>query len=166
MKPFFRRAIRPLTAMLVFTGTAGLSAQEAATPQQVLDRYVAAVNASDIRAVGALISEQVERASYPGCKPEMSHKTCLITYVDETVVQAEGRITTLKSEVRDDTVHARMEVSSKTARGFGLERIVGTDVIRVQGGLIVAFRFVPEFSDEQTAVFFGKLGIGPRAVKR
>jgi hypothetical protein len=42
---------------------------------------------------------------------------------------------------------------------------VGTDIVRVNAGQITAFKFVPQLADEQTAVFFGKLGIGPRAAK-
>jgi hypothetical protein len=35
----------------------------------------------------------------------------------------------------------------------------------VRNGLIHGFRFVPDFGDESTAIFFGSLGIGPRASK-
>lgn len=44
-----------------------------------------------------------------------------------------------------------------------VERIIGRDVVRVENGLIKSLRFMPNFSDEPTAVFFGTVGIGPRA---
>jgi hypothetical protein len=40
---------------------------------------------------------------------------------------------------------------------------IDTDVVKVGEGKIVFFRFVPDFDDEQTATFFGLIGIGPRA---
>jgi hypothetical protein len=164
MTPFIERfALRVALSVSALVPTA--AGAQPASPQQVFDRYVAHVNAGDMTAITALISENVERSDYVRCTAAMSNKACLVAYIDQTVVSVEGRIKTLKSEVRGDTVHALLEVQSKTARGFGLERIVGTDIVRVQGGLITAFRFVPEFADEQTATFFGRLGIGPRAAK-
>lgn len=166
MNAFIRRTARPLMAALIAGSAAVAGAQTPAGPQQVFERYVAAVNASDMAAVSALISEQVARSDYVRCTPEMDNKACLIAYVKETVVGPQGRIKTLKTEVLGDTVHAQLEVSSKTARDFGLERIKGTDVVQARDGLIVAFHFVPEFADDQTATFFGRLGIGPRATQK
>jgi hypothetical protein len=153
-------------AALLAGSAAGSGAQTPTGPQQAFERYVAAVNASDMAAVSALISDRVERSDYVRCTPDMDNKACLIAYVKETVVGPEGRINTLKTEVHGDTVQALLEVSSKTARGFGLKRIKGTDVVQVKDGLIVAFHFVPDFSDDQTATFFGHLGIGPGATKK
>nr|WP_315428990.1 nuclear transport factor 2 family protein [uncultured Albidiferax sp.] len=166
MTTFLRRTARPLMAALLAGSAAASGAQTPAGPQEVFERYVAAVNTSDMAAVSALISEQVARSDYVRCTPDMNNKACLVAYVKETVVGPEGRIKTLKTDVRGDTVHALLEVSSKTARDFGLERIKGTDVVQVRDGLIVAFHFVPEFADDQTATFFGHLGIGPRATKK
>lgn len=132
------------------------------TAQEVFARYVQAVHTRDIEAVRALISERVERSDYAGCHPEMDNKACLVHYIQQTVINVNGRFTVLREEMHGDTFHAELEVRSEAAALAGVERIVGTDIVRVTDGLIVGFRFVPHFSDEQTATFFGRLGIGPK----
>jgi ketosteroid isomerase-like protein len=134
-----------------------------ASPSAVFDRYVAAVHAGDMAAVRALIGPEVERSDFAGCRPEMDNPSCLAHYIEATVVAPRARLTELRRRVDGDTVSAELEVRSPLYRMTGVERIVGRDLVRVRDGRIVAFRFVPDFSDDATAVFFGTLGIGPRA---
>ena len=138
-------------------------AQPRTQPTEVLDRYIAAVHAGDMAAVRALIAPDVERSDFPGCTPSMDNPTCLAHYIDATVVRPQARLSVLSTEVDGDRVSALLEVRSELYRHAGVERIVGRDVLRVSDGRIQSFRFVPDFSDAPTAVFFGTLGIGPRA---
>lgn len=152
-----------LLGLSIVAASSGAGAAE--SPDAVFDRYVAAVHAGDMATVRALIAPDVERSDYVGCRPEMDNPTCLAHYVETTVVQPKARFTVLRRQLDGDTVSARLEVRSPWHSQAGIERIVGTDVVRVRDGLIRGFRFVPDFSDESTAIFFGSLGIGPRAAK-
>jgi ketosteroid isomerase-like protein len=134
-----------------------------APPSEVFDRYVSAVHAGDMQAVRDLISPDVERSDFAGCRPEMDNLTCLAHYIEATVVKPRARITERARSVQGDTVDAVLEVRSPLYTQAGVERILGRDIVRVRNGRIVAFRFVPDFADEPTVTFFGKLGIGPRA---
>jgi len=138
-------------------------AEPSPQPTEVLDRYIAAVHAGDMAAVRALIAPEVERSDFPGCTPAMDNSSCLAHYIDATVVRPQARLSVLSTEVDGDRVSALLEVRSELYRRAGVERIVGRDVLRVTDGRIQSFRFVPDFSDAPTAVFFGTLGIGPRA---
>ena len=138
-------------------------AQPSPQPAAVLDSYIAAVHAGDMAAVRALIAPDVERSDFPGCTPAMDNPSCLAHYVDATVVRPQARLSVLSTEVDGDRVSALLEVRSELYRRAGVERIVGRDVLRVTDGQIRSFRFVPDYSDAPTAVFFGTLGIGPRA---
>ena len=62
-------------------------------------------------------------------------------------------------------MHATVEYRSDLVRKAGVERALGTDIMQVKDGLIMAFRFVPDFTDEQTTVFFGTRGIAPPSPK-
>lgn len=134
-------------------------------PDAVFDRYVAAVHAGDMAAVRALIAADVERSDFPGCRPEMDNPTCLAHYVEATVVAPKARLTERSRRVDGDTLSAVVEVRSALYTKAGVERIVGRDVVQVRDGLVRAFRFIPDFADEPTALFFATLGIGPRAAR-
>lgn len=133
------------------------------SPDAVFDRYVAAVHAGDMAQVRALIAPDVERSDFAGCRPEMDNPACLAYYIEATVIRPKAQLTEVRRQLDGDTVTAGLEVRSPLYTKAGVERIVGLDVVRVRNGLIQAFRFVPDFSDAPTAVFFGTLGIGPRA---
>lgn len=135
------------------------------SPAEVFDRYVAAVHAGDMAAVRALISPQVARSDFAGCRPEMDNVTCLAHYIETTVIKPKARLTVLRQTVQDTVIDAELEVRSSLYQQAGIERIRGRDVIKAQDGLITDFHFIPDFKDEPTAVFFGSLGIGPRAKK-
>jgi SnoaL-like domain len=151
-----------LCAATALTAMAPAAAADA-SPETVFDRYVAAVHAGDMDAVRSLIAPDVERSDFVGCAPAMDNPTCLTHYLRITVVEPKARLTVLRRQSDGDTVSADLEVRSPLCDKAGVQRIVGRDVLRVRGGLISAFRFVPDFGDEQTAVFFATLGIGPRA---
>jgi len=153
--------VRSLITLPIVDSSSGLMAT--ATPDAVFDRYVTAVHEGDMDAVRALISPDVERSGFPGCRPEMDNPTCLAHYIEATVVRPQARLTEISRQTEGDTITAVLEVRSPLYTQAGAERILGKDVVRVRDGLIQAFRFVPDFSDEPTAVFFGTLGIGPRA---
>jgi hypothetical protein len=150
-----------LLGLSILTGASG--AGPADSPAAVFDRYVAAVHAGDMAAVRALISPDVERSDFVGCRPDMDNPACLAHYIEATVVRPQARLTVVNQQLDGDTVTAALEVRSPLYTKAGAERIVGKDIVRVRSGLIQGFRFVPDFSDEPTAVFFGSLGIGPRA---
>jgi uncharacterized membrane protein YvbJ len=140
-------------------------AQAQSAPNTVFERYVQAVNAGDMGDVRNLISDDVARSDFVGCRIEMSNKDCLVFYIATTVVNEHGRITVVRSEQHGDEVHAELILSSDAIRRAGVERTIGTDVVRVRTGRIVSFHFVPNFTDSQTATFFATLGIGPFANK-
>ncbi|MDD0838880.1 nuclear transport factor 2 family protein [Curvibacter sp. HBC61] len=150
-------------AVCVVAGGPGLAVAAPATPAQVFEQYLAAVKAQDKAAVAALIADEVERNDFPACRPEMSHKQCLMLYIDATVLSQSGQITVLDTQVQGDTVSANLALRSELTRRAGVERVLGVDVVRVREGRIVAFRFVPDFSDPPTRRFFATLGIGPGA---
>jgi hypothetical protein len=133
------------------------------SPDAVFDRYVAAVHAGDMAAVRALIAPDVERSDFVGCRSEMDNPACLAHYIEATVVRPKAQLAVVRRQVDGDTFTAGLEVRSPLYTKAGIERILGQDIVRVHSGLIQAFRFVPDFSDESTAIFFGTLGIGPRA---
>lgn len=156
------------SALLTAIAALQLSAPARAesTPAAVFGQYVTAANAGDMNAITRLISSQVARSDYVGCKPDMDNKTCLLDYIHTTVVAAHGQLTVLSTRQEGNTIHALLELRSDTARHFGQERIKGTDIVTVEQGLITNFHFVPDFADDQTADFFGQLGIGPRAASK
>lgn len=133
------------------------------TATEVFDRYVAAVHTQDMGAVRSLIAPDVERSDFPGCQPAMDNPACLAHYIQATVVGPQAQLKVLRTDVQGERISALLEVRSALYQRAGAERIVGHDVLRVSGGLIRSFRFVPDFSDAPTAQFFGTLGIGPRA---
>jgi len=156
------RSLAAWTAALCM-GCSATGPSPSATPSAVFDRYVDAVHAADMVSVRALIATDVERSDFAGCRPEMDNPTCLAHYIETTVVKPRARLTELRRRVEGDTVLSDLEVRSPLYEKAGVARIVGRDIVRVRDGRIVAFRFVPDFADESTAVFFGTLGIGPRA---
>ncbi|MFC3682534.1 nuclear transport factor 2 family protein [Hydrogenophaga luteola] len=152
-----------LLGLSIVASASGAGAAE--SPDAVFDRYVAAVHAGDMAAVRALIAPDVERSDFVGCRPEMDNPACLAHYIEATVVKPQAKLTLVKRRTAGDTVTADLEVRSPLYTQAGAERILGQDIVRVGNGLIHGFRFVPDFRDEPTAVFFGTLGIGPRAAK-
>lgn len=158
--------LKRLVPMLAVLCAACTTVPPTASPSEVFDRYVAAVHAGDMQAVRALIAPDVERSDFVGCRPEMDNPTCLSHYVEATVVKPGARMTELRRRIEQDTVHAELEVRSPLYERAGVPRILGRDVVRVRAGRIVAFRFVPDFSDEPTARFFATLGIGPHATRQ
>ena len=150
-------------AAAVCLGCSTTAPSPASTPSAVFDRYIAAVHAADMGAVRALIAPEVERSDFAGCRAEMDNPACLAHYIDTTVVKPRARLTEVRRRVEGDTVFSDLEVRSPLYEKAGAPRILGRDIVRVRDGHIVAFRFVPDFADESTAVFFGTLGIGPRA---
>jgi predicted SnoaL-like aldol condensation-catalyzing enzyme len=133
------------------------------SPDTVFDRYVTAVHAADMASIRALIAPDVERSDFVGCRPEMDNPACLAHYIEATVVGPKAQLSIVRRQLDGDAVTVELEVRSPMYAQAGVERIVGRDIVRVRDGLIRAFRFVPDFADEPTAVFFGTLGIGPRA---
>jgi hypothetical protein len=150
----------PLAALALATSSMAWAAD---TPDAVFDRYVTAVHAGDMAKVRTLIAPDVERSDFVGCRPDMDNPACLAHYIEATVVRPKAQFAVMRRQLDGDTVTAVLEVRSPLYTQAGVERIVGTDIVRVRNGLIQSFRFVPDFADEPTAVFFGTLGIGPRA---
>lgn len=164
-----RLALRAAALSLVASLWLPLAGARAQTPpavptaEQVFERYLAAVHAGDRAAVRALIAPDVERSDFRGCRPEMDNVNCLVHYIEQTVLGSKARFTELSRSVNDGLIDSRLEVRSALYRQAGVDRIVGRDLVRVRDGLISSFRFVPDFSDDDTARFFATLGVGPRA---
>jgi hypothetical protein len=155
------RLLAALTGALV-----GSAVGAAPSPDQVFDRYVAAVHAGDMETVRSLIAPDVERSEFVGCSPAMDNASCLAHYLAVTVVEPKARLTVVRKVLEGDTLSVDVEVRSPLYTKVGVERIVGRDILQVHEGLIRSFRFVPNFEDEPTSIFFGALGIGPRATSR
>ena len=153
-------------ATLSLCACAVIEGDRTPSPGAVFDQYVQAVHAADMPAVRALIDSKVERSDFVGCRPEMDNPACLAHYIEATVVRPGARLTEVGRQVDGDTITVDLEVRSPLYVKAGAERIRGRDVLRVQEGRITSFRFIPDFKDEPTVVFFGSLGIGPRAKKR
>jgi hypothetical protein len=158
-----RPFLRLLVGLSIAVGASGATATE--SPDAVFDRYVKAVHTADMAAVRALIAPDVERSNFRRCTPEMNNPTCLAFYIESTVVEPRAKLTVVNRRLEGDTVTADLEVRSELYTKAGVERIVGQDIVRVRNGLIHGFRFVPNFNDEQTAIFFATLGVGPRAAR-
>lgn len=158
----FKYSLRSCIYGTILLGTA-TSALAAPSPTEVFNRYVIAANAGDMAAIRDLIAPDVERSDFVGCSPAMDNPSCLLHYIKTTVVDPKGHIRVVHSQVAGGVVTATLELRSTLAERAGVERIVGRDVVRIADGQIKAFHFIPDFSDEPTAVFFGSLGIGPRA---
>lgn len=135
------------------------------SPTEVFEQYVKAANNGDMAKIASLIADDVERSDFIGCTAEMDNPTCLLHYIKTTVVDPKSQIQVTRLELLGDVVDASLELRGELTQRAGVERIIGRDVVRVENGLIKAFHFVPDFTDEPTAVFFGSLGIGPRASK-
>ena len=153
---------KSLMALPLLAACVLVHAATPAEPQAVFERYVQAVHAADMGAVRALIAPDVERSDYPACTAPMDNAACLAFYIDQTVVQPRARLTGLSVDVSGSELTARLEVRSPLYEKAGAERIVGSDVLRIEGGQIRAFRFVPDFADAATARFFASIGITPR----
>jgi hypothetical protein len=147
-------------SVLLGTGTPAL-----ATPSstEVFNRYIEAANAGDMGTIATLIAPDVERSDFVGCRAEMDNPSCLLHYIKTTVVDPKTNIRVTNIEVAGDVVTATLELRGGLTERAGVERAVGKDVVRITDGRIKAFHFIPDFTDESTAVFFGSLGIGPRA---
>jgi hypothetical protein len=160
---WYRGAARWIAPAIALAALAAQPAQATPGPAEVLQRYLAAANAGDMPAVRSLIAPDVERSDFVGCTPDMDNAACLAFYIETTVVAPHGQITLLHTEVVGDTVTGWLTLRSDLTRRLGVERVAGRDVLRVWNGQIRSFRFHPDFEDDATAVFFGSLGIGPRA---
>lgn len=136
------------------------------SPTDVFERYVNAANNGDMTSIASLIAPDVERSDFIGCTAEMDNPSCLLHYIKSTVVDPKSRIHVTRIELSGDVVDASLELRGELTKRAGVERILGRDVVRVEDGRIKAFHFIPDFTDESTAVFFGSLGIGPRASKQ
>lgn len=154
-----------LLAVAAGNAAAATPATAEATAEAVFDAYVAAVHAGDLQAVRALIAPDVARSDFVGCTPAMDNPACLAHYIQATVIAPRARLTELRRSREGDTLSAEVEVRSPLYTAAGVERIVGRDVLRVQGGLIRDFRFIPDFRDAPTTAFFATLGIGPGAAR-
>ena len=138
-------------------GASSVHAQTSASidPHALFAKYVQAVNAGDKSAVRKLISEDVERSNYKGCKPELSNRDCLLLYIVNTVIDKHGTIKETDSfGVDGDTMYGGLELRSDTIRAAGAKRAFGIDKIKFRGNQIVGLAFLPNLDDAQTRKFF------------
>lgn len=133
------------------------SSTGAESPASFFARYVAAANTGNLAEIRDMISPDVERSDFVGCSPDMDNATCLLHYIQTTIIAPRAHITVLGQTVQGSEVDAQLEVRSALYSQAGSERILGRDVVRVSDGKIVSFRFVPDFSDEPTSRFFSTL---------
>jgi hypothetical protein len=91
------RLLAALTGVLV-----GSAVGAVPSPDQVFDRYVAAVHAGDMDTVRSLIAPDVERSDFVGCSPAMDNASCLAHYLDVTVVEPKARLTVVRKVVEGD----------------------------------------------------------------
>ena len=146
-----RRAAVVLAAALALIACRAAAAEN---PAAAFRAYSDAVNAGDIDALKPLLSPAMSRPPLARCPPAQSGHDCMIGYITETVIQRHGRLATLAVAVTGDTAFATVELRNDMTRTAGIDRIRGTDRVRVKDGLIVAFAFLPDPHDSQTATFF------------
>jgi hypothetical protein len=150
-----KRASALLSVLLLGAWSTHAQTPAYAEPHALFARYVKAVNAGDKAAVRNLISEQVERSSYRGCKPEVSNRDCLLSYIVNTVIDKHGSIKeTLIFGVDGDTLYGGLELRSDTIRAAGSMRAMGIDKIRFKDNQIMSLAFLPNLNDAQTRKFF------------
>jgi hypothetical protein len=150
-----RIAVTLLSALLTASWSVHAQTSANTDPHALFAGYVRAVNAGDKTALRNLISEQVERSSYRGCKPETSNRDCLLSYIVNTVIGNHGVIQETESfGVDGDTLYAGLELRSDAIRAAGSERIVGVDKIRFKDNQIVSLAFLPNLRDAQTRKYF------------
>lgn len=136
----FKHSLRSCIYGTILLGSAA-SALAAPSPAEVFNSYVIAANAGDMEAIRELIAADVERSDFVGCSPEMDNPSCLLGYIEATVVTPKGHISVLNTQVAGDVVTATLELRSALAKRVGVERILGKDIVRISDGQIKAFHF-------------------------
>jgi hypothetical protein len=151
------KKIASVLLAVLLSGSWSAHAQNAANtdPYELFAKYVKVVNAGDKAGLRDLISEQVERSSYRGCKPELSNRDCLLLYIVTTVINQHGAIKeTPFFGVDGDTLYGGLELRSDTVRAAGSERAMGIDKIKFKDNKITGLAFLPNIGDAQTKKFF------------
>ena len=129
-------------------------ASVSAGPEAVFRAYADAVNAGSIDRVRSLLSPGIARPPFSRCPPTLGDFDCAVSYLNETAVKRHSIITTLSVRVQGDIALAKLELRNDATKAAGLDRISGTDRLRVRDGKIVEFAFLRDEQDPQTMKFF------------
>lgn len=123
--------------------------------KNIFKSYVEAINNSDLETAMALISNEAKlinskyRPSVPAEGIEL-----IRTYILETVISQNGRITIIDLQEKDDAVEAKIKLRSDRISRMGLDRILGTERFTIQNDKIVGFEFSMNLEDAETKQFF------------
>ena len=123
-------------------------------PDAVFRAYAEAVNAGSINNVQALLARNIARPPFSRCPPAMGNFDCAVSYLEETTVKRHSTLATQSLQVQGDVALARVELRNDATKAAGVERIAGTDRLRVRDGKIVEFAFLRNEQDPQTMKFF------------
>jgi SnoaL-like domain len=117
--------------------------------------YVEAINSGDINAALALIAPdaQLINSKYRPSVPAEGFEL-IKTYIQETVISQNGRITVSDLLEKEDTVEAQIELRSDRIKRAGFERILGTERFTMYNQKIKGFEFTMNLGDAETKQFF------------
>jgi hypothetical protein len=104
--------------------------------------------------VDALLAAHAATPPFFPCPAGQTGRACLVTYLNVTVISRHTRFKTIGVRVVGETVFAQLEVRNDLTRAAGVERFKGVDRVTVRNGTIVAFAFLRDLHDPQTAKFF------------
>ena len=123
--------------------------------EKVFKSYVEAINNSDLEAAMEFISNEVVliNSKYRPSVPTKGIEL-IRTYISETVISQNGRITIVELQEKNDVMEAKIELRSDRITRIGLNRIVGTERFTIKDNKIRGFEFTMNLEDAETRQFF------------
>lgn len=123
--------------------------------EKIFKSYVEAINNSDLEAAMEFISNEVVliNSKYRPSVPTKGIEL-IRTYISETVISQNGRITIVELQEKNDVMEAKIELRSDRITRIGLNRIVGTERFTIKDNKIRGFEFTMNLEDAETRQFF------------
>ena len=123
--------------------------------EKIFKSYVEAINNSDLEAAMEFISNEVVliNSKYRPSVPTKGIEL-IRTYISETVISQNGRITIVELQEKNDVVEAKIELRSDRITRIGLNRIVGTERFTIKDNKIRGFEFTMNLEGAETRQFF------------
>ena len=123
--------------------------------EKIFKSYVEAINNSDLEAAMEFISNEVVliNSKYRPSVPTKGIEL-IRTYISETVISQNGRITIVELQEKNDVMEAKIELRSDRITRIGLNRIVGTERFTIKDNKIRGFEFTMNLEGAETRQFF------------